>query len=57
VKDNYALVREAALTGLTRLDKGAATPVLEKAAKADAEPHVRQLAKELLAGKGRAASK
>lgn len=47
-KDQYALVREAALSSLAKLDRQAAQPVLEKVASSDAEPHVRAHAKQLL---------
>ncbi|NUO55003.1 MAG: tetratricopeptide repeat protein [Polyangiaceae bacterium] len=49
-KDSYALVREAALTSLARVDRAVALPILKKASSSDEEPHVRELAKKLLDG-------
>jgi tetratricopeptide (TPR) repeat protein/HEAT repeat protein len=49
--DVYALVREAAARALVPVDPAAAKPLLEELAAKDAEPRVRETAKELLAEK------
>ncbi|MFO0552008.1 MAG: HEAT repeat domain-containing protein [Polyangiaceae bacterium] len=46
--DGYALVREAALVSLASVDAARAKPVLEDAAKNDAETRVRETAQRLL---------
>jgi HEAT repeat protein len=48
LSDDYALVRQAALSALYRVDGKAATPVAKRLAENDPEPKVRQLATELL---------
>ena len=50
-EDGYALVREAALRTMATRPPDAARPVLEQVARADAEPRLRALARELLARK------
>ncbi len=50
LSDDYALVRQAALTSLSRVDQAAAKRVAAKLAKEDPEPKVRELSKALLAG-------
>ncbi len=49
--DEYAFVRETALRALAATDRPEARPVLEQAAKSDAEPRVRAIAAVLLAKK------
>jgi HEAT repeat protein len=46
-KDSYALVREAAMRSLERVDRRAALPILRDRAEKDPEARLRQLAKEL----------
>ena len=46
--DEYALVREAAVRALPRVDPAAARPVLSAVAQKDAEPRVQRAARELL---------
>ena len=50
VNDDYALVRQAALAALHRVDSAAALRVAQRLAKKDPEPKVRELATRLLAG-------
>jgi len=49
-QDEYALVREAAVKALARVDPQAARPVLLRAADRDSEPRVRKAAKAELGG-------
>jgi len=49
--DSYALVRQAALTALHRVDPAAALALARKMAADDPEPKVRELAKSLLSSK------
>jgi HEAT repeat protein len=46
--DDYALVREAAVRALARVDPAAARPVLSAVAQKDAEPRVQRTARKLL---------
>jgi len=48
LKDAFALVREAALKSIAARDAGFAQPILQQMADGDAEPRLRQLAKELM---------
>jgi HEAT repeat protein len=50
LNDDYALVRQAALEGLSRFDRKAAGPVLRRALQQDPEARVRELARNLLGG-------
>jgi HEAT repeat protein len=50
LRDEYALVREAAVTALARVNPAAARPVLRRVMDNDAEPRVRLTAKSLLPG-------
>jgi len=45
--DEYALVREAAMRSLDRVNRGLARPILRERAEKDAEARLRALAKEL----------
>lgn len=47
-QDDYALVRQAALEALARLSPTEARPVLQRLAKSDEEPRVREAAKQLI---------
>lgn len=51
--DGYALVRQAALRGLSRFDSAAAGPLLQRASKRDPEARVRELARNLLGASSR----
>lgn len=50
VSDDYALVRQAALSALYQVDPAAAERVARKLAEKDPEPKVRELSKRLLSG-------
>jgi HEAT repeat protein len=47
VSDAFALVREAALVSLVTIDRAAAAKILQQVASGDAEPRVRERAREL----------